>query len=1020
MAPTPTSGPVVAVLGPVAVVSADPGGPRSAPVTQTQARLLALLVAEPAGVDAGALAAALWGGSPPRTARTALANQVSRLRAAHGGGLVETTAAGYRLGVPTDVALVADLVARAEAATASGLPQVALAAAEEALAWRRGAPYDGLRDELPTRTAARYADELVTAAETLRLAAAVAAGRPAWAVAEAERLVGAAPYDEQRWSLLAQALDRAGRHGEALAVLERARRVLQEELGLDPGELLTATDRALRDGPVTGRAPGPDDVVCAGREGVLAELVDRVARADRVLLRSEEGGGASTVLRELARRLRGRGHTAVLATAVAAPDRPLAELHTLADQLPGSAPPSARSLTDAFVDHVAEVARSRPVTLLVDDLHHVGPSTHAVLERAADQPGVRLVATARAPYTERELDSWSQVELGPLGAEATAVIARTALGAVGDAAADWYHAMSGGNPSFLAVLLEQPGDAEGGAELGAPLAGVVRNRTARLSPAAALAVEVAAVAASGVPVAVLADLVPADGLDEAVAAGVLVAQDGVVRFRHGLVEHVQRRGVAPGRAVELHHAVGVRLTRHGLRAAAAEHLLDAASLDPAGAVAAAAAAAAEASAAGAHLDAARWYERGAAVARGLLASAPYEAVRMTVGHGDELRLAGDPAHVPLLLGAFADALASGRPGLVADAAVAALDLGTTTASGRPHEDVEELLERALAVVPEGEDRARVAGAASLALSMVGHPDRSRQLFEDAERGATSAAVRRRVLPYAYMGLGRPEDAERRHALGLELLGLAEDAEDAAALFEARHLLFSTALQRADGPAVREHSAGMLALVDRVGDVGRRWSALYAGAAVAHLDDDLDRAEALTTDAFTTFGAVAPSRAFAAYGGQLLALRLAAGRVAELRASLEQLSAEQPGVPAWHAAVALAVVDQDPAAAAAAAERALREAPRDLTWLAARVVGGRAAALAGDGALAAAYAAELAPWSGTACWQGTCSYGPVDTTLALLHRAAGSGAATEHATRARAVAQALGAPVFLRDLDELGL
>lgn len=1017
MAPTPTPGPVVAVLGPVAVVT----GARRVLVTGAQARLLAVLAAEPAGVDAAGLVAALWGASPPRTARTSLANQVSRLRTAHAAALVETTATGYRLGVPTDVALVAELVARAEAATAAGRPEAALAAAEEALGWRRGEPYEGLRDELAAAAPVRYADELVTAAETLRLAASVSAGRTGWAVAEAERLVAATPYDEQRWALLGRALHAAGRRGEALAVLDRARRVLQEELGLDPGELLTATDRDLRDGPVAGRSAGAPVAACAGREDVLGELVDRVVRADRVLLRSEEGGGASTVLRELARRLRGRGHTAVLATAVAAPDRPLAELHALVDQLPGSAPPSARSLTDTFVDHVAAVARSRPVTLLVDDLHHVGPSTHAVLDRAAGQPGVTLVATARAPYTERDLDGWAQVELGPLGPEATAAHVRTALGEAGDRAADWYHAMSGGNPSFLAVLLEQPGDAESGAELGAPLAGLVRSRTARLSPAAALAVEVAAVAGSGVPAGVLADLVPPDGLAEAVAAGVLVAEDEVVAFRHGLVEHVQRREVAPGRAVELHHALGARMAGHGLRAAAAEHLLDAAGLDPGAAVSAATGAATEASAAGAHLDAARWYERAGAVARTLMAEAPHEAVRMAVGHGDELRLAGDPAHVPVLLGAFAEALVSGRPDLVADAAGAALDLGTTTASGRPHEGVEELLEQALAVVPEGEDRARVAGAASLALSMVGHPDRSRELFEAAERGATSPAVRRRVLPYAYMGLGRPEDAARRHDLGLELLALAAEADDAVALFEARHLLFSTALQRADGPGVREHRDAMLALVDRVGDVGRRWSALYAGAAVAHLDDDLERAEALAGDALTTFGAVAPSRAFAAYGGQLLALRLAAGRVAELRESLEQLSAEQPGVPAWHAAVALAVVEEDPAAAVAAAERALHEAPHDLTWLAARVVGGRATALAGDRALAAAYVVELAPWSGTACWQGTCSYGPVDTTLALLHRTLGADReAAAHAERARATAARLGAPVFARDLDELGI
>jgi hypothetical protein len=101
--------------------------------------------------------------------------------------------------------------------------------------------------------------------------------------------------------------------------------------------------------------------------------------------------------------------------------------------------------------------------------------------------------------------------------------------------------------------------------------------------------------------------------------------------------------------------------------------------------------------------------------------------------------------------------------------------------------------------------------------------------------------------------------------------------------------------------------------------------------------------------------------------------------------------------------------------------ALLEVPRDFAWLAGNVIAGRAAARLGDDAQVAEYRRRLLPWSGLLCWQGTCCYGPVDTVLAVLAAAAGDVAATRtHAGRARQLAGALGAPVFTRELDELGL
>lgn len=290
---------------------------------------------------------------------------------------------------------------------------------------------------------------------------------------------------------------------------------------------------------------------------------------------------------------------------------------------------------------------------------------------------------------------------------------------------------------------------------------------------------------------------------------------------------------------------------------------------------------------------------------------------------------------------------------------------------------------------------------------------------DAALAARSSESRRRVLPFAYLALGLPDDLEQRIAFADELARLACDAEDPAARFEALHLICSNAIQQGDGASLRAAVAEMQHTIDAVGDVGRRWALIYGQAAVAHLDDRLDESERLSTLALELFSPVSPSRAMATYGSQLLVIRLAQHRAGELAPVFVDLAETQPGVPAWHAALAATIVDDEPATARHHAALALDDVPRDFTWLAAHLIGARAAARLGDVDLIARYLERLRPWSGRVCWQGTCAYGPVDTVLASLERACGAtSVADEHLQRARRIAENLLAPVFLRELDEL--
>lgn len=1015
--------------------SPDARGQEPSPI---QRRLLArLAAARPHPVSVGVLAEAVWAEDAPRTAKASLLNQVSRLRRTFGSEIVTTTAEGYVLGIPTDLDAVAAAVVEGEAALQAGDHDRAGRVLTGALDQWRGRAFADLEHVVEVEAARRRAHELRHAAENLRLVAALRDGRHGFAVPEAERLVAHAPNDEQRWALLAQALDLAGRRGDALSAFDRARRTLRDGLGLDPGPVLRSAEAALL-GIRHDRADSRARRV-VGREPVLQALVEAVGSGRCVVVRGEAGCGASTVLDELVRRLRGEvlvAHT----RCVAAPATPVSALAELLEQL-GETDRRIQGMVEQFVVSVRELADERRVVLVVDDLHLAGPSTVAALGTVADVDGVAVVAASREPVAGlgggeddgRQDDGWDEVHLGPLDASAVATIARELTGnrlAPTDADLDWLATMSGGNPLFLQSLLEAPGrspldtDApEDEPSIDGSLAEHVRTRLDRLGSTTRGAVEVAAVAGAEFPMVVLDELAPPSGTAAAVAAGLLVVEPGhQVRFRHGAVRHVVELDLPPGRRMEIHDAVGRLLDRRGFPATSvAPHLLAARDVDPAAAVDAARRAAREATSVGAHRDAAAWFERAAAAAELLGTPGEGDLVACLVGQGDALRLAGDPDQERVLTEAVDRAFATGDPSLVADAAFAVLQLGFTTATGRPHELGLEVADRALAMARDADDRARVAAAASLGISMSGASDRCRELFLSACAEPVSEPVRRRILPFAYMALGSPGDLDRRAELGAELLELGTAAGDLVACFEARHLSFSVALQRGDGDAVREHLREMIAMVDEVGDVGRRWALLYQMAAVAHLDDELDRSERLSDDALSLFSPVSASRSIAVHGAQLLAIRHAQGRLAELADVFAMVVDDQPEVPAWHAALSLALVGVDDPRSARHARAVLREVPEDFMWLAAHVIGGRAAAAVGDRSVAAGYVERLAPWSGRACWQGTCSYGPVDTVLAALHRCRGDdAAAADHAARALDVARRLGAPVFERELAELGL
>ncbi|WP_205856322.1 AfsR/SARP family transcriptional regulator, partial [Phytoactinopolyspora endophytica] len=180
-------------------------------------------------------------------------------------------------------------------ATSSMPPADALGRLEEALGWWRGPAYAGLDDEPWALAERSRLEQLRLNAIERRSEARMALGRAADAVPELDAHVTEHPWRENAWQLLALALYRSDRQGDALAVLRRARSLFVEQLGIDPGPQLgrMETDILQRAAhlDVTPDVESGHDLGVAGHVWAAATAAyDRtVASSSRVRLESTVG-----------------------------------------------------------------------------------------------------------------------------------------------------------------------------------------------------------------------------------------------------------------------------------------------------------------------------------------------------------------------------------------------------------------------------------------------------------------------------------------------------------------------------------------------------------------------------------------------------------------------------------------------------------------------------------------------------------------------------------------------------------
>jgi DNA-binding SARP family transcriptional activator/tetratricopeptide (TPR) repeat protein len=239
------------ILGPVEIVV--DGAVLAIQRPQERAMVAHLLLNANLVVSTERLIDALWGFSPPPTARTMVQTYVSRVRRAlrdsGAGDPLISQAGGYRLVVADDaldLAIFADRMARARAAVAGGDPAAAAALVRTGLALWRGPALSGAVGEFVASAAAGLTEQRLAAYEELADAE-LALGRHEAVVADLSPLLWEHPLRERLAARLMIALAGCGRQAEALRVHADIRSRLIDELGVEPGaEIDAAHLRVLR------------------------------------------------------------------------------------------------------------------------------------------------------------------------------------------------------------------------------------------------------------------------------------------------------------------------------------------------------------------------------------------------------------------------------------------------------------------------------------------------------------------------------------------------------------------------------------------------------------------------------------------------------------------------------------------------------------------------------------------------------------------------------------------------------
>ena len=404
----------IRLLGPFEVLvggtPADVGGSKR----QALLAMLALRAGRVVGVDM--LIDGLWGADLPSAPRNALHHHIARLRAALGEESILGSSDGYALhGAHVDVARFEELLADTRAALRDGDVVTGADAVEEALGLWRGQALQGLPGTAWFSAEARRLETLRVDALEERFEVALALGEHRELTPSIRSALADEPFRERLWGQLMLSLYRSGRQADALETFQEARRVLADELGLEPGpdlrrlqEAILAHDPAIAAAPIDRRRRGnlpAQSTSFLGREEALDQLTALLHEHRLVTLTGPPGVGKSRLAVETARSLEGEfpegtwlvdfGRAAGAADAV----------RLLANVVDVRGP-------DPLARAVSRLRHAAALVVLDACEHALEEAARIVSTLLAECPGVRIVATSREAL---HVASEVRVPVSPLG-----------------------------------------------------------------------------------------------------------------------------------------------------------------------------------------------------------------------------------------------------------------------------------------------------------------------------------------------------------------------------------------------------------------------------------------------------------------------------------------------------------------------------------------------------------------------------------------------------------------------------
>ncbi len=619
----------------------------------------------------------------------------------------------------------------------------------------------------------------------------------------------------------------------------------------------------------------------------------------------------------------------------------------------------------AVVELLEQASVQAPVVLVLDDLHWADkPSLQLLRHLVANTSAARLLVlgtyrdaelSSSHPLSEalatlhREPAGLSSIEIKGLDDSGVIAFMESAAGhELDDAGVNLAHDLyreTDGNPFFVAEMLRHlsesgaiyqdaatgrwtTADQEGRLALPHSVRAVIGTRVSRLGDQATKALSTASVIGRDFDLNLLAiatsmdedDLIDLlEGAQRSAVVLEVLGSPGRYSFSHALIQHTLYEDLGETRRARIHRTVGEAIEHlYGgaidvrIGELARHFLLATSPTDSDKAVSYARRAGEAALSALAPDDAVRFFTQALELSSQTRTLDSGARIDLFIALGTAQRQAGIPDFRATLLDAAHQAKSQGDADRLAKAALAN-SRGFFSSLGQLDVERIDVLEAALVALPKlgSPERARLLATLCSELTYYGSLERRLELADEAKsiaRGLGDASTLVDVINRCATALLAPSTVATQFEDVSEAMMAARDLDDPSALVRTAQVGYTIAIRSGQFDLANERLGIQRDLAVSLKQPARLWSANYYRASHAMVHGDIEEAEGLAAAALEIGTASGQPDAVAFYGSQLMYIRYMQGRLAELIPLITEVADQNPSVPSFRAALAVAYLE----------------------------------------------------------------------------------------------------------------